>query len=121
MNNFIGDEEYLYRGIIQEFWDYENNRPSSASFKDSLGVSVDRDGGRVEKECAEFLLNRKEFFAIAKIQTKTVRELNAIAKYTPKIDNHYHSEIHDSVERIRLRGKKPAKLRDYAIIVLRRF
>ncbi len=56
VSQIIADDEYLYRGIIQLNWDYENNRPSSATFKDSKGVSVDRDSYRHEKECIDFLI-----------------------------------------------------------------
>lgn len=37
----IDDNEFLYRGVTTLNWDEENNRPSSATFKDSLGASVD--------------------------------------------------------------------------------
>lgn len=114
---FIQDEEFLFRGVIEINWDYENNRPSSAAFKDSYGVSVDRDGGRVETDCINFLKSRKDFFAICKIQTGTVRKLNAVVKYLPTNENLYHAEIHDSEERVQMRGSKPKKIRDQAVIV----
>jgi len=113
----IDDEEFLYRGIIEHNWDYENNRPSSATYKDSKGVSVDRDGQRTEKKCITFLKNSKDFFAVCKVMTKTVKELNAIPKYLPIEDNPYHSEIHDSAERIQMRGSKPKKIRDASVVV----
>ena len=31
------EDEYLYRGILEVFWDFENDRPTSAIFKDSKG------------------------------------------------------------------------------------
>ena len=108
---------FLYRGIIELNWDFENNRPSSATYKDSKGVSVDRDNFRQEKECLDFLLSKKVFFAVCKVQTKEVRELNAITKYLPVDDNEFHSEIHDSEERIQMRGKKPKKIRDASEVV----
>lgn len=39
----IKPDEFLYRGIVELNWNYEKNEPSSATFKDSKGVSVDRD------------------------------------------------------------------------------
>lgn len=120
LNPFIENKEYLYRGIIELNWDYENNRPSSATFKDSLGVSVDRDGGRLEENCISNLNNKKDFFAICKVITEKVRELDAYVKYVPEDDNAYHSEIHDSEGRIQLRGSKPKKIRDNSIIVFRK-
>ena len=107
----------MYRGIIEHFWDFENNRPSSAIFKDSKGVSVDRDNYRNEKDCVEFLQTKKDFYAICKIQTVKVRELNAIATYLPVEDNVYHSEIHDSDERVQMKGSKPRKLRAESVVV----
>lgn len=120
LNPFIENEEYLYRGIIELNWDYENNRPSSATFKDSFGVSVDRDCGRLEGNCISYLNNKKDFFAICKVITEKVRELDAYVKYVPKEDNIYHSEIHDSEEKIQLKGSKPKKIRDNAIIVFKK-
>ncbi len=113
----IDDEEYLYRGIIELNWDYDNNRPSSATFKDSKGVSVDRDNYREEKDCIDFHLSKISFFGICKIQTQKVKELNAIARYLPEENNIYHSEIHDSEEKIQLKGSKPKKIRDASQVV----
>jgi hypothetical protein len=49
----FSDAENLFREVIENNWDYEENRPSSAIFKDSKGVSVDRDGGRTEYPFAQ--------------------------------------------------------------------
>ncbi len=117
MDNTISDEEFLYRGVIELNWDYENIRPSSAIYKDSKGVSVDRDNFRQEKECVDFILSKKAFFAVCKVLTKEVLELNAITKYLPVDDNEFHSEIHDSEERIQMRGKKPKRIRDVSKVV----
>lgn len=117
INPIINNDEYLYRGIIELNWDYENNRPSSATFKDSNGVSVDRDNSRPELECIEFIKNKKNFFAICKIETYDVRELNAVVKYSPIENNIHHSEIHDSLEKVQMQGSKPKKLRDATILV----
>lgn len=113
----IADDEYLYRGIIELNWDYENNRPSSSAFKDSKGVSVDRDYYRIEQDCIDFLRVKKDFFAISKVQTTKIRELNTIVKYLPVENNVYHSEIHDSEEQIQMRGSKPKKIRDASQVV----
>jgi hypothetical protein len=119
LNPIIEDSEFLYRGIIEDFWDYNHNRPSSAIFKDSKGVSVDRDAKRNENDCIDFLKLKKNFFAICKVQAKIVREENAMIKYLPEIDNIYHSEIHDSEERVQMRGSKPKKIRDNSIVVFK--
>ncbi len=116
----IDDKEFLYRGIIELNWDYTNDRPSSATFKDSKGVSVDRDAQRSETECIDFLRNNKDFFAICKVQTDQVKELKAIVKYLPIDNNIFHSEIHDSEERIQMRGSKPKKIRDASEVVYKK-
>lgn len=115
----IANEEYLYRGVIDLNWDFKNDRPSSAAFKDSKGVSVDRDGLREEKDCIRFSLGTKNFFAICKVETGAARSLNACVKYFPLPENIYHSEIHDSELRVRMRGSKPKKIRDRSIVVYR--
>lgn len=100
LNSYIDDDEFLYRGVIDAFWDYENSRPSSAAFKDSKGVSVDRDGYRELEDCINFLKSKKDFIAICKVKTDKVRVLQAVVKHMPVDDNIYHSEIHDSEVRI---------------------
>ncbi len=117
LNIFVADEEFLFRGVIEINWDYENNRPRSAAFKDSSGVSVVRDGGRVETDCISFLKSRKVSFAICKIQTGAVRKLDAVVKYVPTNDNIFRSEIHDSNERVQMRVSKPKKIRDHNVVV----
>lgn len=116
-NSTVDNDEFLYRGVIEVNWDFENNRPSSSTFKDSLGVSVDRDSLRTEEECINFLEQKKDFFCICKVVTGKIRALDAFVKYVPKDDNIYHSEIHDSEERVQMRGSKPKKIRDIAEIV----
>ncbi len=120
-NEIIDDSEFLFRGVVNVNWDFENDRPSSATFKDSLGVSVDRDGGRNQTECITELLLKKNFIAICKVLTYDVREIGAIVKYLPIInDNIFHSEIHDSIEVIQLKGKKPNKIRDKSTTVYKK-
>ncbi|QNM84626.1 hypothetical protein H9W90_10500 [Polaribacter pectinis] len=117
LNNSINNNEFLYRGIIEINWDFQNNRPSSATFKDSKGVSVDREADRTEKECIDFLKSSKDFFSICKVKAESVRNRNGIIKYLPIEKNIYHSEIHDSEERVQMRGSKPKKIRDESIVV----
>lgn len=111
------DDEFLYRGVVDHNWDYQENRPSSATFKDSKGVSVNREARRTESECVLQLLNTKAFKAIVKISVKDVNECNAISKYTPIPDNEYHSEIHDSIDRVEIRSGKARSLQKKSIQV----
>lgn len=116
----VGDGEYLYRGVVRSHWDFVNNRITSATFKDSGGVSVDRDGGRSEQACIEKILAVKDFKAVCKIQAANVRRNDALILYKPIEANIFHSEIHDSSERIQMRGKKPSNLNNEASLVYER-
>ena len=120
LNDEIDNGEYLFRGIVVQNWDFENDRPTSATFKDSKGVSVDREGGRLEADCIEMLKSVNNFFAICKVLTKDVRDLNAVVFCKPIKGNNYHSEIHDSNERIQMRGKKPRMIREKSLVIYRR-
>lgn len=114
MNNqipqIINDNEYLYRGIIEKFWDFKNNRVSSAAFKDSKGVSVDRSADRAECDCITYLQKKKHFFAITKIQVIEVKKNDAVVKYCPLSDNPYHSEIHNSEDKVSLTKGKASRI-----------
>lgn len=117
LDDFIDDNEWLFRGVVEANWDYSQNRPSSATFKDSNGVSVDRDAGRSNSECIIVLSQRKPFKAISRVLTSSVRQLNAIALYKPISENLYHSEIHDSADRIQIKGSKAVNIRDKSEVV----
>jgi len=117
LDDVVNDDEYLFRGVVKNNWDILNNRPSSAAFKGSTGVSVDRDGERNETDCIQGLLQNKPFFAICKVLTGDVRGLNAIVQYLPVEGNIYHSEIHNSLDEILLKGKKPSKIREMSTVV----
>ncbi|EKB48520.1 hypothetical protein B879_02861 [Cecembia lonarensis LW9] len=56
----ISDEEILFRAIkpFPNWWKVDINRPSSAAFKDSRGVSVDRDAGRQSSRVVQILRAR---------------------------------------------------------------
>lgn len=120
LSDEVNDSEFLYRGVVVQNWDFENNRPSSATFKDSLGVSVDRDGGRSDKDCIDQIMQVKDFQAICKVITSDVRSLGAEVFYRPVEGNIYHSEIHDSHERVQMRGKKPKVLREKSSVVFQK-
>lgn len=120
VNELVDDNEYLYRGIVEVNWNYERNIISSAAFKDSKGTSVDRDNGRNINECVQFLNSKKDFFAVARILSLNVREIEAFIEYLPLDDNIYHSEIHDSKGRPQIRSSKASKIRDKSEIVFRK-
>jgi hypothetical protein len=120
LNEHIEDFEYLYRRIIlnPNFWDFDNNKPSSAIFKDSNGVSVDRQGQRREHVIVE-TFRQFPIRAVAKIRAIECRNLLTYPVYKPLEENQYHSEIHDSVDKIQISSSKAKKLRDSIEIVYR--
>ena len=94
--------EILLRGIHikPDFWNNEKNRPSSAAFKDSKGLSVNRTGENKKyyKESAECLKNNlgERLRTIVELNVDFCKSLGLYLKYCPMIDNIYHSEIHKS-------------------------
>lgn len=109
MDEIIGNEEYLYRGVVGSCWNFAENRPSSAAFKDSQGVSVDRDGGRSQDVCVKALLSKKVFYAVCRLTAGDARACDTVVKYLPVEGNDYHSEIHDSETRAQIKSPKKAK------------
>lgn len=117
----IDENEYLYRGVIKnpDFWKINEGKPSSAIFKDSNGVSVDRSGVRDEDKVVSNFNDRFQLKAIVKIQKKTCDSLDTYVKYDKIPENEYHSLIlNSSVEGdICIKSSKAKKLRDASIIV----
>jgi len=81
----IKDEEFLYRvvKVNPNLWKEEEKRPSSASFKDSFGVSVDRQGGRTkEKVIFDFIerFGQDEIKAVIRVTAGFCRDKGAFIK-----------------------------------------
>ncbi|MDC3418734.1 hypothetical protein [Aquibacillus salsiterrae] len=118
MNTNISPEEKLYRALLfsnPNAWDDEKGRPSSALFKDSKGVSVDRDGKRSEYDIVNSFSERfspKNLKAIVFIGADFCYELPLKLIYRPEPNNIYHAEIHDSDEKVQITSK--GKLRKLA-------
>ncbi|MBD3343048.1 MAG: hypothetical protein GF353_28380 [Candidatus Lokiarchaeota archaeon] len=113
----INDKEKLYRAIHPIFWKNDLNKPSTAAFKDSKGVSVDRDGGREEKEVIAVFDKKKPNYGLASITAKSCREIGTHPIPKPLDDNIYHAEIHDSEDKIRISMSKLKKIIDSIYIV----
>lgn len=106
----IADTEYLYRGILDIWIDKEHNRITSAAFKDSLGVSVDRQADRQDEQCIQTLKSKSsKFVCVCKLLTKEVRQSEMFVKYCPSNSNIYHSEIHDSETQVRITSQSKAR------------
>lgn len=96
----VDPKEELYRAIPNKptLWKEDEGRPTSAIFKDSHGVSVDRDGDRNETEVNKDLFDRltnldKEIKAIVKINAGKCTELGANVESDPIENNKFHALI----------------------------
>lgn len=118
LDEYIENSEYLYRRVIlnPNFWDFDNNKPTSAIYKDSYGVSVDRQSDRTDESIIE-VFKKLPIRAVVKIQAQTCRYLDTLLVYKPVEDNIFHSEIHDSLEKIQINSSKAKKLRDNSTII----
>ena len=114
MKDFSPDEN-LYRAVKPKpiFWKMAVNRPSSALFKDSNGVSVDRQADRTVDEALETVrenFSEIQLKAIVGIMVKECEGIGAIVKYKPIESNTFHSEIHNSLEEAQLTDGKAKRL-----------
>lgn len=98
----IEDKELLYRAIPNKpsHWKAAFNKPTTALFKDFNGVSIDRDGSRMESEITSNFRSRKPNFGLLKLVAGRCRTIptNPIPK--PETENDFHGEIHDSDEKV---------------------
>lgn len=119
MDEKFASNEFLYRGL-HPMWIEDDNTVSSAAFKDSAGVSVDRDGGRREQECIDKMMKTlPQIVGVCKLTYSDVEACDAIAVYCPEEGNEYHCEIHDSEEQVQIKSKaKSRKLARKSRIVL---
>ena len=121
MDEHFASNECLYRGL-HSLWIEDDNTVSSAAFKDSGGVSVDRDGGRNQRECVDRLLEAlPQLAGVCKLTICDVEACDAVAVYRPISNNEYHSEIHDSAEQVQIKsGSKSRKLASKCQIVFKK-
>lgn len=117
-NSEIEDEETLYRAIHPSFWKEEEGRPTSALFKDSKGVSVDRDGEREEKEIASSILSTRDEFGLAKLNAGEARNLGTYLKPDSQPDNKYHALILSSETKAKLSNSVARKLSTLVKIII---
>ena len=121
MDDNFDSEEKLYRGV-HSFWIKEDDTISSAAFKDSNGISVDRDGGRDEQSCINRMIGAlPQIAGVGRLTTGEVVDCGAIPKYLPVEGNEFHSEIHDSAEQVQIKsGSKSRKLASKCQIVFKK-
>ena len=121
MNDNFSAGEYLYRGLHQ-LWLKDDNSVSSAAFKDSGGVSVDRAGGRPEKDCIDRMAGAlPTIIGLSKLTCGDVVDCGALPRYLPLKENVYHSEIHDSEEQVQIKkNSKAKKLASKSVVVFKK-
>lgn len=123
MENNIHDDERLFRRLknIPQYWKKDTNRPTSAIFKDSKGVSVDRCNFR----CQEDIINDEERLhklygggaslkGIVSVRKENCDEV--LVKYDPVESNDYHSVIYNNEDTIVLTSGQAKKLAKQCII-----
>ena len=115
----IDDEEYLYRRVPLKpiFWVPNENRISSALFKDSKGVSVDRQGQRTEEDVINTFTASFELRAVVKLKVEDCRKIGTYVQYKPIPENLFHSEITESETEISIKSSKARKLQEASIVV----
>lgn len=98
MDEKFKDNEFLLRAVWPpnrrpDFW--VNGRLSSAAFKDSAGLSVNRTGDLSLEEVVNFTSKRFRG-RIVSVTTIDCNFVHACLRYKPSKENELHSEIHGS-------------------------
>lgn len=106
----IQDNEVLFRAIHPSFWNNEENKPTSALFKDRKGVSVDRDGNRSQEDSVSFLLTGRENYGVGNLNAGEARNLDTFLKPDSLPENRFHSLILDSETKVELTSRKAKSL-----------
>jgi hypothetical protein len=114
----IADEEYLYRRIKNHpnFWKPELNRHTSAVFKQSNGLSVDRNHKRTDSEVIE-VYKDADIKGLLKLECQFCRSIPTFPIYKAEDFNEFHCEIHNSEIVIDLSNKQYKELSEAAIPV----
>jgi hypothetical protein len=116
MNAAFSLDEKLFRAVTLKpiFWNETLQRPSSALFRDSRGVSVNRSFQEGDKAVRHIIKEFKNNLrAVAYVSVQDCLDANVLVLYTPTETNIYHSELHDSVDKVELSRSKAKKLADW--------
>ncbi len=120
--NNINDSEKLYRVVKRSKPECISvtGKPSPALFKDTSGVSVDRDSGRSEDEVVLFILNKtfkQRTKAIGVVPASFCFSIDAEVIPDPSEINPYHANIWLDREDEEKRNIQALKLADKCRIV----
>lgn len=122
--NFTGEKvqktEQLYRVVKRSQPDALNaeEKPTSALFKQDDGVSVDRDGGRLEVIIIDRFKKsfNTRYKGLTKVAAKVCLE-NDMAVIPAPTENSYHAEIFENVDKEPLSQLKALILADNAEVI----
>jgi hypothetical protein len=115
MNEEVAPEESLFRAVSDNPIMFQNNRVTSALFKDSKGVSVNRSNEDAELSFS-LLVQRFCCKNIAELSVAECLKADVYLKYLPKPDNIFHTEMHDSVNSVKLSKSKAKKLAKLCVL-----
>lgn len=117
------DEEQLFRALkknIPNYWKKEFSEITSAVFKDSNGVSVDRDGERSLDEIKQSFRSRfpsADFACTIEVTVGMCRDLQCDVIASAEEDNPHHALIYkDAVKRTKLSRKQARRLAKLAVL-----
>jgi len=100
-DDIVENDERLFRAIKPrpDFWSTSDNRLSSAFFKDSQGVSVDRNGDREQDEVNNFFKSRFENLkGLALVYASKCLEIKCRLIPKQEVDNPFHAHIEGETE-----------------------
>lgn len=117
----VSPDELLHRAIMPDpkFWDNKSNRVTSALFKDSLGVSVDRNAGRNDAQIKQSFLKKfkaKNLKGEARIMTMCCLCHSCRVKPDPTHNSH-HALILGQDDSISLTGGQAKRLAKTCTII----
>jgi hypothetical protein len=107
MNEEIAPDESLFRAVNPKL--LQNNEITSALFKDAKGVSVNRSNEDA-KRSFEILIERLGCEEIAELSVEECLKIEVYIKYCPIDGNPFHTEIHNSIDKVKLSSGKAKKL-----------
>ena len=119
MSKRIVDNETLFRSVpnIPQMWKPDAQRPSSAVFKDSKGVSVDRDCNRTLEESVDAMRTRfPDLRAIVSVTVNDCHDVEAQVYAKPVKENRCHAEIRRNETDARLSSGMARRLALKAIV-----
>ncbi len=115
--------DVLFRNVSSkpQFWKPVEGKPSSAIFKDSKGVSVDRQKERDTSEVIDDIKSKfTDTYAIITVSTDDCSNANVVVLDKPLENNPFHAEIHKSSTEIQLSSAQARRLAKACKVVFKK-